>query len=185
MKRFVTLTAVLLLPLLLLAIAPKERWFLAGSRPAEYDCHVDPQASYNDQESTYLGLKEGIHPTGFGTWMTQFDAAPFLGKRVRLTANVRAEGVKGWAGLWMRVDDQSLPPNARTIAFDNMQNRSIKGSKPWKSYSVVLDVPEHATGIFLGILLDGSGGVWLNGVNFEVVDQKVHSTNTLVRRPMY
>jgi hypothetical protein len=34
---------------------------------------------------------------------------------------------------------------------------------------VVLDVPEGATGIFFGTLMDGPGEVWLNSVKFENV----------------
>jgi len=37
----------------------------------------------------------------------------------------------------------------------------------WRNYEVVLDVPPEATGIFLGILLDGTGTVWISGAKFE------------------
>jgi len=62
------------------------------------------------------------------------------------------------------------------VAFDNMMDRPIKGTKDWHSYSVILDVPQDATGIFLGILLDRTGAVWLNGVQFDVVGADVPAT---------
>jgi len=47
---------------------------------------------------------------------------------------------------WMRVDKSTGAP---PLAFDNMQDRPITGTADWKSYAVVLDIPEGATGIFL------------------------------------
>jgi len=91
--------------------------------------------------------------------------------------------VKSWAGLWMRVDNQRATDRAhRTLAFDNMQERSIRGTKDWRRYSVVLDVPEEATEIYLGILLTGAGSVWLSSDVVEVVAPTVRSTNTLQHR---
>jgi hypothetical protein len=48
---------------------------------------------------------------------------------------------------------------------------------------VVLDVPQGATGIALGILLDGPGQVWLNSVNVEVVGTDVPVTGHLANLP--
>jgi hypothetical protein len=64
-----------------------------------------------------------------------------------------------------------------------MQDRPIKGTTEWQRYEVVLDVPEGATGIFFGILLDGRGEVWLNSVNFEVVGTDVPVTSGRRARP--
>ena len=89
----------------------------------------------------------------------------YRGKRIRFTANMKSEDVKGWAGLWMRVDGPRNPNGgpAPMIVLDNMQSRAITGTKGWQSYSVVLDVPEDAGGIYHGILLSGAGAVWVNG----------------------
>ena len=146
-------------------------WFLAGSKPANYRTSVDKTMIQNGQPSAYL--KSAVPVTdGFGTLMQQISASDYLGKRVRLRAWVRSQDVEGSAGMWMRVDkDQSM------LAFDNMQNRAIKGTQPWKQCEVVLDVPVDATGIFFGILLSGSGEVWMNDVSFEVVGNEVPITS--------
>jgi hypothetical protein len=164
--------------------AVPEGWFLAGNRPGEYDCSIDASVSYNEKPATYLRSKPEIKTTGFGTLMQQFDATGYLGKRVRFSAFVKAENVKrhgnaAWAGLWMRVDGNISRPN-RTLAFDNMHDtgsdRSIKGTKDWKSYSVVLDIPEVASKISLGLTLTGAGEVWLSGVIIERVGPEVKVT---------
>jgi hypothetical protein len=103
--------------------------------------------------------------------MQDFRADKYLGKRVRFSAFVKSDGVQSWSGLWMRVDKEK-----DSVAFDNMQDRAIKGTTGWQKYDVVLDVPQDATGIFFGVLLDGPGTVWLNSTTFEVVGPDVPTT---------
>jgi len=150
--------------------AVPQGWHVAGSKPASYEAGTDSQAAYNDHPSAYLKSTEPVSD-GFGTLMQQFAADKYAGKRLRLSAFVKSDDVKDWAGLWMRVDKGS-----QSVAFDNMESRSIKGTTGWQRYQVVLDVPQDATGIFFGVLLAGSGQVWLNDVKFEVVGSDVPTT---------
>jgi hypothetical protein len=71
----------------------------------------------------------------------------------------------------MRVDK-----DAKQLAFDNMQGRPIKGTTDWAKYDVVLDVPQEATGVFFGVLLSGSGTVWLSNAKIEIVESDVPTT---------
>ena len=128
-------------------------------------------AAYNGHPSAYLKAKSPV-VQGFGTLMQNFRADHYLGKRVRFSAFVKTEGAQDWAGLWMRVDKGS-----KQVAFDNMQNRPIKGTTNWQKYDVVLNVPQDATGIFFGVLLSGSGTAWLNDAKFEAVGPTVLTTN--------
>ena len=89
---------------------------------------------------------------------------------------MKSEGVGNWAGLWMRVD-KSAGTGPQVLAFDNMQDRPIKGTADWQNYAVVLDVPEGATGIFLGVLVNGPGGVWMSDVKIEPVGTDVPTTS--------
>jgi len=66
----------------------------------------------------------------------------------------------------MRVDKGT---GAAPLAFDNMQNRPITGTVDRKNYAVVLDVPAGATGIFFGLMVDGSDSVWMSDVKVEAV----------------
>jgi hypothetical protein len=63
------------------------------------------------------------------------------------------------------------------VAFDNMQNRAIKGTTGWQYYAVVLDIPVDATGLAYGVLLAGSGTIWLSSTKFEVVGSDVPITS--------
>ncbi len=164
--------AILIACAMTLQAAVPQGWRLAGDKPASYEVGTDSQAVYNHLPSAYLKSTEPV-TGGFGTLMQNFNAAKYAGKRLRLSAFVKSENVQNWAGLWMRVDKGS-----QSVAFDNMQDRSIKGTRGWQQYEVVLDAPRDATGIFFGVLLSGSGSVWLNNVKFEVVGADVPTTGS-------
>lgn len=152
------------------AAAP-EGWLLAGNKPANYETGVDQTAVFSGLPSGYLLAKSDSD--GFGTLMQQFSATQYLGKRVQLSAWVKSENVTRWAGLWMRVDPTS---GNSPLAFDNMQNRPIKGTTAWQQYQVTLDVSDKASGIAFGILLDGPGEVWINSAALEVVPSSTPTT---------
>jgi len=157
-------------------------WFLAGSKPQEYDCNIDSANPYNGLPSVYLRSKEGVTTTGFGTMMQSFGATQYLGKRLRLSGYLKSDSVTSWGGLWMRIDDanQTSGGYPKSVGFDNMhdglKDRSIKGTTGWQNYSVVLDVPEGATSISIGFLLAGPGTLWLSNVKVEVVGNDVPVT---------
>lgn len=87
-----------------------------------------------------------------------------------MSAWVKAENIIGWSGLWMRVDGVSNSQIPESNLFDNMHDRPIQGTSDWTEYSITLDVPEKATNVYFGILLDGTGKVWADDFKFTVVD---------------
>ncbi len=145
-------------------------WHLAGSKPAYYETGIDEAQAYQGHASAYLKSK-APHAEGFGTLMQSISARQYLGSKVRLSGLVKSEEVTGWGGLWMRVDRFNT-----MLSIDNMQNRAIKGTTGWQRYDVVLDVPKDATRIAFGILLNGSGEVWLNSARLELVGLDVPTT---------
>jgi hypothetical protein len=149
-------------------------WFIAGSKPSDYETAVDAQTVYNGKPSAYLKSKKPSIE-GFGTLMQNFKADQYLGKRVRFNAFVKSEGLQDWAGLWMRVDKGS-GADTKMLAFDNMMDRPIKGTTGWQNYEVVLDVGPDASGIFFGILLSGTGSVWINSADFQIVPTTIPVT---------
>lgn len=148
-----------------------EGWRLAGDQPWNYEVGIDPQTRFKDLPSSYLRSMEP-QISGFGTLMQNLKADEYLGKRIRFSAAVKGEKVNNWAGMWMRVDK-----GMKYLAFDNMQNRPIRGDSAWHEYSIVLDVPTEATGIACGILLNGTGQVWMSNVKMEAVGKNVPTTN--------
>ncbi len=109
----------------------------------------------------------------WGTLMQNFFAEKYRGRRVRFSAWVKAWRVDVWAGLWARVDTESL----EGVAYDDMEGRAIEGTSEWTRYEVVLDVDEYALTINIGILLFGTGQVWMDDCSFEIVDDTVPVTD--------
>lgn len=158
-----------------LCAAVPRGWYLSGSNPADYESGMD-QTQYEGHRVVYLKATTTA-TKGFGTLMQDFQADNYAGKRVRLSAMMKSENVANWAGLWMRVDKSTgASSSPKMLAFDNMQDRPVKGTQDWKNYQVVLDVPSDATGIAFGLLLNGSGNVLLSNVKIETVGLDVPLT---------
>ena len=115
---------------------------------------------------------------GFGTLRKTVQSDSFKGKTVKMTGYVKSNKVKSWAGLWMRVDFYTT----QVLAFDNMQNRTIKGTNDWMKYEIVLFVPEEATSISYGTLLDGTGQVWFKDITLDIVDNSLEETGSIKGR---
>jgi hypothetical protein len=98
-------------------------WVKAGSHPAEYEVGIDPSTYHGGRASGYVkAITNDLH--GFGTLMQTAAPGQYLGKRVRLSAFVKAEMVSDWAGLWLRVDGPVEGNQPRFLAFDNRAVRS-------------------------------------------------------------
>lgn len=146
-------------------------WQLQGSRPQDYTAALDRAVFHGGAASASLA-STAASPEGFGTLMQTSAPDRYLGKRVRMSAQVRASEVGNWAGLWLRVDGDGR----NMLALDNMDDRPIKGSSDWQRYEIVLDVPIGATALAYGILLSGKGQVWVDDLDFEIVDNSVPLT---------
>lgn len=146
--------------------------FRAGSKPYSYEMFVDYNAGKEKNDVFSIkSIDEEIE--GFGTLMQKSLPKEFLGRKIRMTGLMRSENVKGWAGFWVRVDH----PDKQTLkAFDNMYDRPIKGTTDWAFYEIVVYVPAKATNVAFGALLDGTGQIWFDKIEFEIVDKSVPTT---------
>lgn len=101
----------------------------------------------------------------FGTVTSSVDAAPYRGRRIRLTGSVRADApAPTHVGLWLRVDR----PERRPGFFDNMSGRPIRSTN-WADYTIEADIAADAERIAFGLLLAGPGRAWLDDVRLEVI----------------
>jgi AraC-like DNA-binding protein len=149
-------------------------WIITGSMPKLYTVIMDLENNYNGAKSITIKSKSDmLEPGAFSTIMQQFKAVNYIGKRVRFSAYVKSQDVIELGGLWMRINSTT----ADILKIDNMQDRPIKGTTDWTYYSVVLDVPENSAIINIGMLLHGTGQLWLSGVSFEIVDRLVSTTD--------
>lgn len=163
----------------LLSFDMPKGWFKAGSKPSEYEMGTDKNSGHDGKNAATI---QSISPVidGFGTLMQDCKPGKYLGKRVRMTGYVKSKDVNEWAGLWFRVDGDM---RGRSLSFDNMQNRAIKGTTGWKKYEIVLDVPQNATNLAYGALLAGTGQIWFDDINFEIVGNEINITGPALNEP--
>jgi hypothetical protein len=89
-------------------------WKARGATPLDYDMIRDVETSHAGTASA--SLRSLGTPRGFGTLLQAFQAGEYRGRRVRMSAAVKALEVLGWCGLWMRVDGAAED----NLAFDNI-----------------------------------------------------------------
>lgn len=149
-------------------------WMLSGSNPSGYTMRTDTEVFHTGTRSGYLGANESVVEGQFGTMMQVFSAQNWIGKRMKMSCFMKTNNAIK-CGAWVRIDKES----GDLVQFDNMENRPILGTTDWNYYTIVLDVPEESTAINFGVLLVGSGEVWIDGIQFEEVDLSVPTTNLM------
>ncbi len=145
-------------------VVPPDQWGLAGNNPAEYEKGAEENGCY--LRSMNPGAQQ------FGTLTRSMSADPYRGKRLRLTAMIKGEGLQAGSGMWLRVDD----PNCKVVAFDNMSDRLLMGDVPEKTCEVVLDVPQEGASIHYGVFLAEKGCVHVRDMKLETVGTDVPVT---------
>lgn len=150
-------------------------WFLPKpSVDAGYALAVtEASAALGKHSAALTGERGDGH--AFGNCMRSVDAAPYRGKRVRLSAAVRCEPAdeQSVALLWFRVDR----PDRQVGFFDNMSDRPIR-SRDWQRYEIVGDVNGDAQALALGMLLIGGGTAMFDEVVLEIVDDDLECTGS-------
>ena len=161
-----TLVAVFLAGMLLSYLSPKG-WHSAGSSEQKYDMGTIRYGGHDSKScGTIKSTKSHYFNDDYGLLMQTFSAKKYLGKRLRMTGFMKTRGVEDWAGFMLRVDKEG---SKNALAFDNMSDRKITGTSNWKEYRVELEVPENATRIAFGALINGAGQIWFDDIQFEII----------------
>ncbi len=143
--------------------ALSDGWFKWGN----YELTIDTLA--------YSGEKSGkinSDPTGssFG-WIAYKILANYTGKKIKLEGYMKIKNVEnGYAGLLLRVDG-----NGSSLAFDNMQNQKIVGTKDWQKYSITLDYYEEAETIYIAGMLSGKGEAWFDDFTLSIDGKNIQT----------
>ncbi|MGD9491818.1 MAG: S41 family peptidase [Bacteroidales bacterium] len=85
----------------------------------------------------------------------------YNGRKIKLSGYIKTENVRGYAGLWMRIDPM--------IDFDNMYDRGVQGTTDWTKYEITLNMrPKETKQIVFGGLLVGKGKIWLDNLEITI-----------------
>src|SRR5207249_3432542 len=88
----------------------------------------------------------------------------FLGKKVRVTAWIKSEGVTGASGISIHVVGNGFKQLIKPVP------RPIKGTSDWKKYEAAASVADEAESIFPGLVLQGKGKLWVDDLTMEAVE---------------
>jgi hypothetical protein len=147
-------------------------WVVAGTAPRDYEVRLDPTGGRHHSACAELRARVA-KVNGFVTLTQTASMTGLRGKRLRLSAWIKSEKVVGWAGFWMRIDNEKH----KVVAFDNMQDRAVRGSTEWTTHSIVLKVPRDARKLLFGVIMEGTGAVWVDDFEFSLVGPEVPVTD--------
>ncbi|MGG7035489.1 MAG: S41 family peptidase [Flavobacterium sp.] len=146
-------------------------WTTFGS--SNYSLSIDSTTTKSGKYSACIEFKEGdpnFKALGFTL------PKNYSGKKITLTGYIKTENVTGgFAGLCVRIDP--------AIAFDNMQNRGIKGTSDWTKYAITLPMnPEKTEQIAIGAVLAGKGKIWIDDFTVTVDGKDIKSLKPFERK---
>ncbi len=93
----------------------------------------------------------------------------YAGKRVRLSAQVKAAGADTWAGLVLSDKMAFLNQFSASDADTLAHVFGVAAGADWKTVSVVVDVPSDGWMITTGLALVGNGKVWARDLKLDIV----------------
>jgi predicted Ser/Thr protein kinase len=138
------------------------RWKAQESVAGEYQVGIDGKIAHQGKSSLFLRSR-AAHPTGRVEVYQEFDARRYRGKRVRVAGYFRAARIEGQATL-------------NLTAIGSGDRTEVPGTPQWKRSLVVIDVPDEAEVMRLGVQLNGTGTLWVDDLNFEQVPATVPLT---------
>src|SRR5262245_28090253 len=97
-----------------------------------YECGTDHTVSHSGKGSGFVRSTKDAD--GLGTYTQSIAADKYRGKKVQLSAYLKTQDVKDWAGMWMRIDGEKKTG----LSFDNMSDRPLIGNTDWTKYEIVL-----------------------------------------------
>jgi hypothetical protein len=141
-------------------------WKAIETQAKEYRVGRDQRVVHSGKSSLFL-RSLATRPVGSVYVYQRFDAKAYRGKRVRLTAFLRSEGLDHEAALSL-------------FAAYEFGRTTLAGTTPWKKYELVVDVPAASEAIRILLTQQGAGTVWADDFSFKQVDSTVPLS---IRRP--
>jgi hypothetical protein len=148
-------------------------WQAVTDNSGEYSVHSDGARRNGGQGYAGATIRANVmSPRGSAMLAQSVRADAYRGRRLRLSGFMKTIGVnEGTAVLFLRVDGEGVVQTS-----DYMQNRPLMLTTDWARQEIVVDVPRNAIGITFGMMLGGSGQIWLDDVALEEVGTDVAVT---------
>lgn len=139
-----------------------DRWILVATRPNMYTLRLDGPAEH---VASGVALSSKNASVGvFGQAEYSQLIAPGKARRVRVSAEVKPESIRGSASLWVRADRKG----ARSLS--EYASIPARGSSDWQRQETGLVVPDSATAVTYGVVMNGPGTVLMRSLTVTLSD---------------
>lgn len=143
-------------------------WFQWGTK--DYILRADSTERHSGRYSLLIEPLDELTEKSFGC-VARAIPAIYSGKEIEVKAWIKMENVDKPIGLLLRIDGEEVQ---KSLAFDNMQQKKIRGTKDWTLYSVKLTLPKDASKIYIGAILSGTGKLWADDFQVFVDDKNIN-----------
>jgi Erythromycin esterase homolog len=144
-----------------------EDWHLRST----YRHQIDIELASEQSTATRLSIQSAeTVPARYFCAFQEFQARDYLQQRIRLSAYIETREVSEEVGLWLRI----CRGNAATPIV--LGNSYCSVTQQRTLHTVVLDVPADSVKIELSVALCGTGALWLDTVQLEIVGTDVPLT---------
>jgi hypothetical protein len=147
-------------------------WFVSGGGRAVYAVYRDTAVQHDGHAAWTLAPIENTYGK-YGTWMRATDSAPYIGKRIRITASTRTQGAIVRADVWARVQAKGSPGDGSGLVGDWVK---LEPTSDWTTSTIVMDVPFGGVSVQYGVGIAGPGSIWFEPLTLEVVGLDVPVT---------
>lgn len=160
---------------ILISFTVPDDWIKKGTAPEKYEAGVDKSAGRGGMNAgTIKSIATDIDGNkDFGSLAQNINPSKYLGKKIKFTGFIKCKDVAGWAGLWMRIDEQ------KKYSLENMKDRFVRGNSDWKKCEIILEVPTDTKNIAFGSLLYGAGQIWFDNLKIAEAGRGEKTTGEL------
>lgn len=157
------------------AASPNEKptdWGITGSNTEGYTLQTDRLRPLSGGACAALLAIPDADTSRFGALFQAASARGFVGKRLELSGYIASHDAPAGASLWLRAD----AADGTTVGFDNTLLRGIRGTQDWTYQNIVMDIPPEATNLIYGAVLNGRGTLYVDDLQFRIVDENTSVT---------
>jgi hypothetical protein len=154
----------------------QNEWKILATKD-KYKIEIDKGAGL-DGKDVYTIQSLGSKVRGFkklktkGRLQKSIIPTNFLGKRVRLTAYMKSKNVDYHAAIILHYGLNDPENNMFWLG----DFKAMKGTHDWTKRELIFDVPANAAYIAYGASLQGSGQIWFDCTDVEIVDSNTPTT---------
>ena len=155
-------------------VDPDTRRTTNSSPAGHIKCLVAPTStgSADYLDSLPSAFERGLAASRYNKYFVNNDSSLF-GKRIRITGWMKTSDVRNWAGVDMVVANTG----GHIFAFDGMFDRPFHGTTGWQQVEFVTDVPREPCVIALSPTLYGTGEMWCDDFQIDVVPSNTPTTD--------